>query len=107
MEKDLLMGHGEREESARERSVGSSQKWGGGPLAHSAITSSQIHHHARTKHTGLATHCKFVTRRMATPSRSESEQEVRSWGFETVYTWTDGPYVIPPPPSSQVCIAGA
>lgn len=29
---------------------------------------------------------------MPSPSRKESEAQVRSWGFSHVFTWTDGPY---------------
>ncbi|KAK4464124.1 hypothetical protein QBC42DRAFT_263930 [Cladorrhinum samala] len=32
-------------------------------------------------------------------SRKEAEAEVRSWGFEEVYTWTDGPNSHYPPHS--------
>ncbi|PGH36505.1 hypothetical protein GX50_00692 [[Emmonsia] crescens] len=28
---------------------------------------------------------------MTTSSRSECEHQVRSWGFQNVFTWTDGP----------------
>ncbi|KAI9702127.1 MAG: hypothetical protein M1836_001471 [Candelina mexicana] len=28
---------------------------------------------------------------MSAKSRNESENEVRSWGFNHVFTWTDGP----------------
>ena len=31
-------------------------------------------------------------------SRTESEALVRSWGFKTVFTWTDGSYSLPFPP---------
>ncbi|KAF2750749.1 hypothetical protein M011DRAFT_395671 [Sporormia fimetaria CBS 119925] len=34
---------------------------------------------------------------MATKSRREAEQEVRSWGFANVFTWTDGPNAHYPP----------
>ena len=27
-------------------------------------------------------------------SRTEGEKEVRSWGFDKVFSWRDGPYVI-------------
>ncbi|EON61956.1 hypothetical protein W97_01174 [Coniosporium apollinis CBS 100218] len=30
-------------------------------------------------------------------SQREAEQEVRSWGFNTVFTWTDGPNAHYPP----------
>ncbi|KAF2277470.1 uncharacterized protein EI97DRAFT_292862 [Westerdykella ornata] len=32
-------------------------------------------------------------------SRREAENEVRSWGFEHVFTWTDGPNAHYPPHS--------
>jgi hypothetical protein len=28
---------------------------------------------------------------MAYKSQNEAEQDVKSWGFNTVFTWTDGP----------------
>lgn len=28
----------------------------------------------------------------AKKSQKEAENEVRSWGFDIVFTWTDGPY---------------
>ncbi|KAF2465027.1 uncharacterized protein BDR25DRAFT_92231 [Lindgomyces ingoldianus] len=34
---------------------------------------------------------------MATKSRSDAESEVRSWGFNHVFTWTDGPNAYYPP----------
>ena len=31
---------------------------------------------------------------MPSRSRWEAEDEVKSWGFRHVFTWSDGPYVI-------------
>ncbi|KAL1960721.1 hypothetical protein VTO42DRAFT_6551 [Malbranchea cinnamomea] len=33
----------------------------------------------------------------APPSRAQSEAEVRSWGFNAVFTWTDSPNAYYPP----------
>ena len=39
-----------------------------------------------------------------TISRAEAERQVRSWGFDHVFTWTDGPSVTPslPKPSKVI-----
>ncbi|KAI9695588.1 MAG: hypothetical protein M1820_008513 [Bogoriella megaspora] len=38
---------------------------------------------------------------MATKSRAEAEKEVSSWGFNHVFTWTDGPNAYYPPHSHR------
>ena len=54
------------------------------------------------------TSCKIrITRRSVSSlpkmsSRTQSEALVRSWGFKTVFIWTDGSYSLPsPPPASH------
>ncbi len=35
----------------------------------------------------------------------EHEEQVREWGFGHVFTWTDGPYVIPTISTPSPCLA--
>lgn len=37
------------------------------------------------------TRATLTTLTMSSLSRQDAESQVRSWGFSTVYTWTDGP----------------
>ncbi|CAD0114938.1 unnamed protein product [Aureobasidium uvarum] len=43
---------------------------------------------------------------MAPKSRKEAETEVRGWGFNHVFTWSDGPYPDDPKPKKEQCNVG-